>query len=79
MTTEVQIEGLGEFARRGFTLEHDGDTVVFLLHESELVARFSQTGAREKTLQAECARHLAIKHGWNGCLWQRKEDNADLR
>ena len=47
MTTETQVRGLGEFAHRGFTLEHDGAMTVFLLHEGELVARFSQTGAKE--------------------------------
>jgi len=70
MTTEVQVQGLGTFARWGFTLEHDG--ALFLLHEGELVARFSQTGATEESLQAECARHLVIKHGWEGCLWSRR-------
>ena len=58
MVTKVQIQGLGEFARQGFTLEHDGAMAVFLLHEGELVGRFSQTGATEESLQAECARHL---------------------
>ena len=72
MTTQAQVQGLGEFARWGFTLEHDGAVVVSLLHEGHLVGRFSQTGATEKTLQAECANHLAIKHGWDGCLWKRK-------
>ncbi len=70
MTTQAQIRGLGEFADRGFTLEHPDDHVVELLHEGELVARFSQTGAIEHSLQAECARHLATQHGWDGCLWR---------
>jgi len=73
MTTEAQIQGLGEFANFGFTLEHDGAMSVFLLHEGELVGRFSQTGATEESLQAECAKHLVMKHGWNGCLRTRKE------
>jgi len=73
MVSQAQIQGLGEFfARRGFTLEHDGAMAVFLLHEGELVARFSQTGVTPDSLQSECARHLVIKHGWDGCLWQRK-------
>ena len=42
MATEAQIRGLGEFGRRGFTLEHDGSMAVFLLHEGELVGRFYQ-------------------------------------
>lgn len=63
MTTEAQVQGLGEFAHRGFTLEHDGAISVFLLHEGELVATFSQTGATEGSFQHECAAHLVMKHG----------------
>ncbi|MBA7468794.1 hypothetical protein ES707_04047 [subsurface metagenome] len=66
MTTRAQAQGLGEFAKWGFTLEHDGAMAVFLLHEGELVARFMQTGATEESLQAECSRHLVMKHGWQG-------------
>ena len=71
MTTEAQAQGLGEFACRGFTLEHDGAMAVFLLHEGELVGRFSQTGATEDSLQEKCVRHLVMKHGWDGCIWQK--------
>jgi len=77
MTTEAQVQGLGEFARRGFTLEHDGSMAVFLLHEGELVGRFYQIGVTGESLQNECARHLAKCHGWNGCLYQRGEEDAD--
>ncbi len=73
MPTQVQIQGLGQFARQAFTLEHDGSMAVFLLHEGELIGRFSQTGATEKSLQKECALHLVKHHGWDGCLWSRKE------
>jgi len=73
MTTEAQVQILSEFARLGFTLEHDGCIAVFLLHDGELIARFSQLAATEQSLQAECARHLVIEHGWDGCLWSRKE------
>jgi len=74
MTTQAQAQGLGQFTRCGFTLEHDGAMAVFLLHEGELIGRFSQTGATETSLQAECARHLTMKHGWDGCIWNRKDD-----
>ena len=73
MTTKAQVQGLGEFARWGFTLHRPDDHVVVLLHEGELVAQFSQLGATEENLQAECSKHLVIKHGWDGCLW--KTDN----
>ncbi|GAJ13639.1 unnamed protein product [marine sediment metagenome] len=71
MTTQAQRQGLGQFIRWGFTLEPPTDHVVELQHQGELVARFSQTGATEQSLQAECARHLVMKHGWDGCLWGR--------
>ena len=67
MTTEVQRRGLGSFADQGFTLEHDGAITVFLLHEGELVGRFSQVGATEASLQEECSKHLVNHHGWDGC------------
>jgi len=68
MTTQTQVQGLGLFARWGFTLVHPDDHILELLHEGELVARFSQTGATEESLQAKCSKHLVMKHGWDGCL-----------
>lgn len=73
MTTETQAQGLGQFVRWGFTLEYPDDHVAELHHQGKLVARFSQLGATESSLQAECARHLVMKHGWNGCLWSKEE------
>jgi len=72
MTTQAQIQGLGQFGNFGFTLEHPDDHILLLLHEGELVARFSQLGATPESLQAECSRHLVIKHGWSGSLWNRE-------
>lgn len=74
MTTQAKVRALGEFARWKFTLEHPGDHIVELRHQGELVARFSQLGVTERRLQAECARHLVIKHGWDGCLWSRSNE-----
>jgi hypothetical protein len=71
MTTQAQAQGLGTFEQHGFTLEHPNDHVVELHHEGKFVAWFSQTGATEHSLQAECARHLVNKHDWDGCLWSR--------
>ncbi|MBA7658742.1 hypothetical protein ES703_66701 [subsurface metagenome] len=59
IVTQAQIEGLGQFTHRGFTLEHPDDHVLFLMHEGERIGVFSQTGATPESLQAECARHLA--------------------
>ena len=74
MTTQAKVRALGEFARWKFTLEHLDDLIVELHHQGELVARFSQAEATEQSLQAECARHLVIKHGWDGCLWSRSNE-----
>lgn len=71
MTTKAQVQGLGPFEQRGFTLEHLGCEVVLLLHEGERIASFYQTGATEGSLQHECAKHLVMKHGWDGCIWAR--------
>ncbi|MBA7468403.1 hypothetical protein ES707_03652 [subsurface metagenome] len=69
MTTETQRQGLGTFVNFEFTLKHPDDHILELLHEGELVARFSQAGATEHSLQEECAKHLVLKHGWDGCVW----------
>jgi len=74
MTIEAQIQGLDVFPQWGFTLEHPDDHVLLLLHEGELIARFSQTGATQESLWEECARHLVRKHGWDGCLWTMKAE-----
>jgi len=62
MIIRAQVQGLGEFARRGFVLEHPDDHIVELHHEGEFVARFSQAGATPESLQAACARHQVEKH-----------------
>ncbi|GAI95897.1 unnamed protein product [marine sediment metagenome] len=72
MAIETQAQGLGQFIRWGFTLKYPNDHVVELRHQGELVARFSQTGATEESIQAECALHLAKRHGWDGTLWERR-------
>jgi hypothetical protein len=74
LTTRVQIQGLGEFARWGFTLKRSDSHIVELCHQGELIARFSPLEDTEQSLQAACARHLVIKHGWDGCLWSRSNE-----
>ena len=71
MVTEVQRQGLGQFAQWKFTLEHPDDHILLLLHEGERVAIFSQLGATPESLQAECALHLTKCHGWDGCIWSK--------
>ncbi|GAJ11486.1 unnamed protein product [marine sediment metagenome] len=58
MTTKAQVQGLGEFADWGFTLERPDHHIIELHHQGELVARFSQAGATPESLQRACARHL---------------------
>jgi len=72
LTTEVQREALGNFADLGFTVEHDGDETIRLIHDGVTVNHFSQLGATAESLQAECARHLVMKHHWDGALWQAR-------
>ena len=64
---------LGPFACRGFTLESDNNHALLLLHDGEIVARFSPPLAGYQGIHSECSRHLAMKHGWDGCLWSRHE------
>ena len=61
MTTQAEVQGLGEFTDRGFTLEHPDDHIVELHHQGERIAWFSQAATPE-SLQRECAKHLAEKH-----------------
>jgi len=74
VTTEVQRNALGSFAELGFTVDHEGDETIRLVHEGVTVHRFSQLGATAESLQAECARHLVLKHHWDGALWHRQID-----
>ena len=74
MIVRAQILDMGEFARMGFTFECYGCEVVWLLHDGEKVIGLKQTEATKHGIQAECARHLATKHGWDGCLWQRRNE-----
>lgn len=75
MTPEARSQALGTFASRGFTLELADDHLLELRHEGETVGFFSQTGATEQTIQAECARHLVVKHGWDGRLREKGSKN----
>jgi len=72
----IQTQGLGEYARRGFTLEYLDDVVFELLHDGEQIGIFSAAGSSDRWLQEECARHLVFKHGWDGCLWEGGQHEA---
>ena len=66
----VLDDTLGVYRLREFRVVEVGDHIVGLYHQGEFVARFSQTGATSESIQAECARHLNVEHGWDGVLWQ---------
>jgi len=53
MTTQTEVQGLGEFARFGFALVYPDDHVVELHHDGEFVARFSHLGAIPQSLRRE--------------------------
>ena len=73
MNISTQIQSLGQFANWGFTLEGANSHNLLLLHDGELVSHFVPALASDRSIQNECSRHLASKHGWDGCLWSRKE------
>jgi len=70
MATKAQAQGLGEFGSLGFTLLEPDDHTVELNHDGDFVARFSQVGATGESMQAECARHMVLKHGWDDASWK---------
>lgn len=47
---------------KGFTIHEPDDHVVILSHEGEDIATFSQTGATEESIEAECQKHLSENH-----------------
>ena len=73
MNIPVYTMDLESFACQGFTLECDNKHPLLLLHEGELVTHLCPALASNQSIQNECSRHLAIKHGWDGCLWSRYE------
>ncbi len=56
MITQAQIQGLGEFARWGFTMEHPDGHILLLMHDGEQIAVFNQAVATQESLQRECAK-----------------------
>ena len=72
--TKIQQQRLGTFVNFGFTLQEPDDHVLVLLHDERGIGIFSQAGATSESLQAECSLHLVKCHGWDGCLWSRKNE-----
>lgn len=53
---------LGNLGNLGFVLEAPDDHVLFLFHENDRIAVFSQTGATPESLRNECSKHLLVNH-----------------
>ncbi len=53
---------LGNYLQLGFRLEIPDDHVLFLVHEDERIAVFSQAGARAEDIQKKCAWHMLAEH-----------------
>ena len=53
---------LGNFSQLSFVLEAPDDDVLFLFHEDDRIAVFSQTGATPESLRNECSKHLLVEH-----------------
>jgi hypothetical protein len=53
---------LGSFCHLGFVLEAPDDHALFLFHEDDRIAVFSQTGATPESLRNECSKHLVVNH-----------------
>ena len=71
MITELHRDALGSFTERGFAVEMGGEETVRFTYEGVFIKRLSHLGITREVLQAECARHLVMKHGWDGALWQK--------
>ena len=67
-------ETLGGFWHLDFRLEVPDDHVLFLTHEGERIAIFSQTGATATSIRNECAKHLAARH----CSPVRETDRSTI-
>ncbi len=55
-------ETLGTYYETGFDLVTPDDDFLFLLHEGERIAIFSQTGATADSIRTSCSRHLLVNH-----------------
>lgn len=55
-------ETLGTYYELGFDLVTPDDDVLFLLHEGERIAIFSQTGATGESIRSCCSSHLLVNH-----------------
>ncbi len=53
---------LGNFSDLGFVLEAPDDDILFLFHDGDRIAVFSQTGATPESLRSECSKHLLVDH-----------------
>jgi hypothetical protein len=53
---------LGPFSQLGFDLVAPDDHFLFLLHEGEQIAVYSQTAAASESIRRQCSLHMLTSH-----------------
>ncbi len=62
-TSNYKAQVLGNYCDLGFDLTTPDDHALFLLHEGERIAVFSQSGATLECIRSRCSSHLLVNHG----------------
>ncbi len=60
--SNYKVSTLGDYYKLGFDLVTPDDDVLFLFHESERIAIFSQFGATTDSIRGRCSSHLLVNH-----------------
>ncbi len=60
--SNYKVSTLGDYYKLGFDLVTPDDDVLFLFHESERIAIFSQFGATTDSIRGRCSGHLLVNH-----------------
>ncbi len=61
-TSNYKTQALGNYYDLGFDLTTPDDHALFLLHEGERIAIFSQNGATPDSIRSRCSSHLLVNH-----------------
>ncbi len=60
--SNYKVSTLGDYFKLGFDLGTPDDDFLFLFHEGERIAIFSQTGATADSIRSRCSSHLLLNH-----------------
>ncbi len=60
--SNYKVSTLGDYYKLGFDLDTPDDDFLFLFHEGERIAVFSQTGATTDSIRVRCSSHLLVNH-----------------